>query len=138
VEDLPLADVQLTHQQLEHLGVHVVLDLQPNRRATDFATEQLLFQGKQQILGVVLLDLHVLIASHPERVVPHHLHAAEQLIKVMSDHVLQRDIAAFGQRDEAGKHGRHLDPGELANARLRIAYQHREVDGQARDVGEGM
>ena len=57
-------------------------------------------QGKQ-ILGIVLLDLDVFLAGHPERVVSHHLHAAEQLIQVMGDHVFQR-IAAFGQQDEAG------------------------------------
>ena len=37
VEDFPLADVQLTDQQLEHLRIHVVLDLEPHRRTTDLA-----------------------------------------------------------------------------------------------------
>ena len=46
------------------------------------------FSRKQQVFGVVFLDLDIFVAYHPERVVPHHVHAAEQLIKMMSDHVL--------------------------------------------------
>ena len=65
------------------------------RRSNSFS------RASSRFLGVVLLDLDVFVAGHPERVVSHDLHAAEQLIEVMSDHILQRDIAAFGQRDEA-------------------------------------
>ena len=138
VEDFSLADVQLADQQLEHPRVDVVLDLEPDRWAADLATQQLFFQSEQQILCVVFLDLDVFVAGHSEGVVLHDLHAAEELIEVVRDHVLQRDVPPLGQRDEAGQHARHLDPGELAKAGLRVADQHGEIDRQARDVREGM
>ena len=138
MEDLPGADVELTDQQLEHLWVHVVLDLQPNWRPTDLATKDLLLQGKQQILGVVLLHLDIFVAGHPEHVMSHHLHAAEQLIQMVGDYVLQRDITTFGSGMKRASIVGTLTRSELANAGLRVAYQYREVDRQARDVREGM
>jgi hypothetical protein len=39
VEDLLRADVQLADQQLEHLRVDVVLDLQPDRGPADLAAQ---------------------------------------------------------------------------------------------------
>ena len=91
VEDFLLADVQLADQQLEHLRIDVVLDLEPHRRTADLAPQQLLLQGEQQVLGVVLLDLDVFVAGDPEDVVLHDLHAAEQLVEMLGDHVLERD-----------------------------------------------
>ena len=61
------------------------------RRSSSF------LQGEQQILGVIFLDLDIFVAGHPEHVVLHDLHAAEQLIKMMSDHIFQWDIATLGQ-----------------------------------------
>src|SRR4029453_17247080 len=88
MEDFPLTDIQLTDQQLEHPWIHVVLDLEPDRRAPYLATQQLLFQRKEQVLRVVFLNLDIFVARHPESVVLHDLHPAEELIEMMSDHIL--------------------------------------------------
>ncbi len=135
-EDLLLADVELGGQQLEHLRVDVVLDLQPHRGPTDLASQQLALEGDQQVLGVVLLDLHVLVAGHPEHVVLHHLHPGEQLIEVAGDHVLQRHEPTLVELDEPGQHTRHLDPGELPDAGHRVLDQHGQVDRETGDVRE--
>ena len=95
-----MTDVQLADQQLEHLGIDVVLDLQPYGRPADLAPQHLLLQGEQQVLGVVLLDLDVLVAGNPEGVVLNDMHAAEELIEVAGDDVLERDEAALGEQKE--------------------------------------
>ena len=136
VEHLAVGDAELLEQEVEHLGVDVVLDLQADRGPVDAPPQQLLLQGEQQVLGVVLLDLDVLVAGHPEDVVAHDLHAAEQLVEVAGDHVLEWDEAALGEREEPLQHRRHLDPGELAYAGLGVANPHDEVDRQPGDVGE--
>ena len=66
--DLRAGDAELAHQQVEHVVVHVLLDLEAHRRAEP-APGQLLLQGGEEVLGVVLLDLEVLVAGDPEGVV---------------------------------------------------------------------
>jgi hypothetical protein len=84
-------DLQLPRQQVEHVVVDVVLDLEAHRRAEPAARELLLHRG-EEVLRVVLLDLDVLVAGHSERRVLMHLHAREQLVEVRGDDVLQRDV----------------------------------------------
>ena len=135
-EDLLVGDVQLADQQLEHLVVDVVLDLEAHRRASDLAAQQLLLEGEQQVLRVVLLDLDVLVPRHPERAVADDLHAGEQPVEVPGDDVLQRHEPALAEGDEPGEDRRHLDPGELPRTGDRVLQQHGEVDAQPGDVGE--
>ena len=92
VEDLARTDVELRHEQLEHVRVDRLLDLEPDRRAEPAAL-QLLLERLEQVLGVVLLDLEVLVAGDPERVVLQDLHAGEELVEVGGDDVLERDEA---------------------------------------------
>ena len=137
-EDLPLRDVQLAGEQLQQLVRDGLLDLQTHRRASDLAAQQLLLQGEQEVLGVVLLDLHVLVAGDAEDARAGHLHAAEQLGQVLDDDLLERDEPRGGQPDEAVEDARHLDAGELASLVGRVAQQHADVERQARDVREGV
>ena len=88
-EHLGLGDAELADQQLEHVLVDVLLDLEPHRRAEP-AAQQLLLQRLEQVLGVVLLDLEVLVAGHPEGVDAEHLHAGEEPLEVLADDVLER------------------------------------------------
>ena len=90
--DLAVADPQLADQQVEHLVIDVLLDLEPDRRAEP-APGQLLLQGGEEVLGVVLLDLEVLVAGDPEGEVLMHLHPGEELVEVARDDVLERDEA---------------------------------------------
>ena len=63
----------------------------PNRRRMQLALQRL-----QQVLGVVLLDLDVLVAGDPEGVVLQHLHAGEQRVQVGRDDVLERHEPLLG------------------------------------------
>ena len=88
-EDLVVLDAQFAHQQVADVRGDVVDDLQAHRRA-EAAAQQLLLQGLEQVLRVVLLDLEVLVAGDPEGVVLHDVHAREQVVQVLGDDVLER------------------------------------------------
>ena len=60
------------------------------------------------------------------------------LPEVARDDLFERQVAALRDTHQARQERRHLDAGELAAARDRVAQQDREVDGQARDVREGV
>ena len=74
------------------MRVHVLLDLEPHRRA-EAAPGQLALERREEVLGVVLLDLEVLVAGHPEGEVLAHLHPREEVVEVGRDDVLERDEA---------------------------------------------
>jgi len=137
-EDLLLGDVEFADEQREHLLVDVVLDLQPHRGPADLAAQELLLEGEEQVLRVVLLHLDVLVPRHPERAVAGDLHAGEQLVEVAGDDVLQRHEPAFAERDEPGEDRGHLDAGELPRAGDGVLQQHGQVDAEPGDVGEGV
>ncbi len=100
--DLVLGDPELAGEQLHDVVVEVLLDLQAHRRA-EAASGQLPLEGGEQVLGVVLLDLEVLVAGDPEGVVLVDLHAREELVEVGGDDVLERDEAGL---EEVGGHRR--------------------------------
>ncbi len=145
--DLGVHDPELAHQQLAHLAGHVGGQLEPDRRAEP-APQQLLLQGLEEVLGVVLLDLEVLVAGDPERVVLHDLHPGEEVVQVGGDELLERneahrceriDVAVDADRlhhDEPGQRLRHLDPSEVLLLRRGVAHDDGEVEREARDVGE--
>ena len=77
------------------------------------------------------------------------VHAGEEMVEVASDDLLQRDESgagglvrglelAAGDGDQARQRRRDLEPGEVLLAGAGVAQQHGEVEGQARDVGEGV
>ena len=90
-EDLLLGDVELAHEQAERDVVHVVGDLEPDGRAEP-AAQQLLLERLDEVLGLVLLDLDVLVARDAEHVVLEDLHAGEEVAEVVGDEVLERDV----------------------------------------------
>ena len=134
-DDLLRRDAELGREQLEHLRGDRLLDLEAHRRAEP-APQQLLLESLQQVLGVVLLDLEVLVAGDPEGVELQHLHAGEQSLEVLADHVLQRHEPLVAQRDEPAERRRHLHPREVLLAGLRVPHQHGHVEREAGDVGE--
>ena len=76
----------------------------PNRRRVSS------FSIAEEVLGVVLLDLDVLVAGDPEGRVLVHLHPGEQLVEVGGDDVLEWDephrmrrVVAPARRDQAGE-----------------------------------
>ena len=66
-----------------------LLDLEPHRRAEP-AAHQLPLQCLEQVLGVVLVDLQVLVPGDPERVVSITSRPANSSAQVRGDHVLDR------------------------------------------------
>ena len=90
--DLAVADLKLAGEHVEDLGVDVLLDLEPDRR-TEAAPGQLLLERREEVLGVVLLDLEVLVAGDAEGEVLLDEHAGEELVEVGGDDVLERHEA---------------------------------------------
>ena len=123
------------------LRVDVLLDLEPHRRA-EAAAQQLLLQRGEQVLGVVLLDLEVLVAGDAEGVVLQHLHAGEELVEVARDDVLERhealalDSAEPPRRRRAEQVGGTLTRAKCSLPVCGLRTQHGEVERQAGDVGE--
>ena len=74
--------------------------LQPHGWA-ESPTHELALQREQEILGVILLDLEVLVAGDPERVVLHHFHAGEELVQMGRDGVLERHEPGSAYVEEA-------------------------------------
>ena len=68
------------HEQAERHVIHVVGDLEPDGRA-EAAVEQLLLERLDEVLGLVLVDLDVLVAGDAELVVLEDLHAGEQVAR---------------------------------------------------------
>ena len=136
-EDLPLVDVELGDQQVQHARVDGLLDLEADRRP-EAAAQQLLLESLEEVLGVVLLDLQVLVAGDAEGVDLEDLHAGEEPFEVLADHVLERDEPLVAERHEAVEDRRHLDPGEVLGAGVGVAHQHCQVERQTGDVRERM
>ena len=90
--DLLRGDVELADQQVEREVVHVVADLEPDRR-TEAAAQQLGLERLDEVLGLVLLDHDVLVAREAERVVIEDLHAGEEVVEVVRDELLERQVA---------------------------------------------
>ena len=117
-------------------------DLQPDRRP-EAAPQQLLLQRLQEVLGVVLLDLQVLVAGDPEGVVLEHLHAGEQLVEVRGDDVLEgHEPPAVPSSPSTGS-SRGSSGGTLTRAKCslpgaRVAEDDGEVERQPGDVREGV
>ena len=127
VEHLVGGDVELGGEELEDLRGHRWLDLEAYGR-TELASQQLLLEGLQQVLGIVLLDLEVLVAGHPEGVVRDDLHSGEQQVEMGGNDLFERDEATGGGGHPAIDDGRHLDPGEAFLACLGVAHDEREVE----------
>src|ERR1035437_3049490 len=119
--------------------VHGVGDLEAHRRA-EATPGELLLQGREQVLDVVLFNLQVLVAGDPEGEVLTDLHAGEQLFQVCGDDVLEGNEPCgegVGRRrgrrrdlHEAGQQPGNLDAGEVLDVGLRVDQQDGKVEGQ--------
>ena len=148
LEDVVALEAQGAHQVAAGEGGDGVLHLQAHAVA-EAAPLELLLHGLEEVLGVVLLDLEVLVAGDPEEVVLQDVHAREEVVEVLADDDLDGDDGAAGglvrgvelaagDLDEARQGVGHLDAGEVLLAAARVAQDDGEVEGQARDVGEGV
>ena len=139
--DLLRRDVELLDQQVEGDVVDLLGDLEADR-GTEPPPQELGLERLDEVLGLVLLDHHVLIAREAERVVVEDLHAREEVFEVIRDDVFEGDVprpvAVARDLDEPGEHRRDLEPGEVLTPRAGVADADREVERQPRDVREGV
>ena len=89
---LLVGDVELLDQEVERQVVHVLGDLEADRRSEPPA-QQLGLERLDEVLGLVLFDHHVLVAGEAEGVVIEDLHPGEEIAEVVRDEVLERQVA---------------------------------------------
>ena len=130
-----LVEAEAAHQQGPRAGRHRALDLEADGLAEP-APPQLLLDGEQQVVGLVLLDREVGVAGHAEEVVLQDLHAGEQGVEVGLDDLVDEHEPRRLDLDEARQDLRHLDPGEAALAGGRVAQADRDRQAERRDVRE--
>ena len=129
--------VELAHEQLEHLIAHRVGDFEAHG-AVEPAAAQLHLNGLEEVVGLLLLDREIGVASHAERRRLADHHPRKQAVEVGHDELLGGQIAALVDRHQTGEQVGHLDPGEAVLAGLGIANEHGDRQGEVGDVGEGM
>src|SRR5690606_25393457 len=119
--------------------VHVLSDLKADRRAEP-SPEKLCFESLDEILALVLLDLHVFVARETERVVIEYLHPGKQIAEMIGDQILKREIARdlAGSRhlDQARHHRRNFESRELLAPGAGIADADGQVQREPGDVWE--
>ncbi len=145
--DLVGADAQLVGEQLGQERAGLVGDLQTDRRS-EAAAQQLLLHGVEQVLGVILLHVDVLVTGDAEGAGLLDDHAGEQGFQMGDDQVLHGDEAVahvaalvLGQvidGHEAVQVSRNLHAGEVRLAGGWVLHQHGEVERAAGDVRERM
>ena len=75
-------DIKLRNKQVKNRGVDRIFNLKTHGRA-ETAAQQLLFEGLQQVLGIVLFNLKVFVTGYAEDMVLNNLHAGEERVKVL-------------------------------------------------------
>ncbi len=114
---------------------HGPLDLEPHDLA-EAPLAQLLLEGHQQVVRLVLLDREVRVAGDPEEVVLEHLHAGEEDVEVGGDDLLEQHVRPDADFPEPRQHRRHLDPREAPLPGVGVADRDREREREVADVRE--
>ncbi len=135
LEDVLGPEGQTASQDGAGLGRHGALDLEPHRLA-EASPPELLLDGQQQIVRLVLLDGQVGVARDPEEVVLDDLHAREEGVEVGGDDLLHEDVGAHADLDQARQHLGHLDAREVPLPGHRVADGHGQREREIADVGE--
>ena len=135
--DVGALQVELALKQRAQLLRHRRVDLEPDRLGRAAAPQELGAQRREQVLGLVDLDLDVGVARDAEDVERLDLHAREEQVEVRRDHLLDRHEApAAGHLEEPRQQRRHLHAREARLARQRVAHDHGQVQRQVGDVRE--
>ncbi len=139
------AHAQLVGEQLREERAGLVGDLQTDRRSETTA-QQFLLHGVEQVLGIVLFNVDVLVAGHAEGTGFLDDHAWEQGIQMGDDQVLHGDEAVTDlsgivvghivDRHETVQVSRNLHACEVGLSGGRVLHQYGKVDGTAGNVRE--
>ena len=97
---------------------HRSLDLETHDIA-EAPPPQLLLDRQEQVVRLVLLDIEVGVAGHPEEVMGVDLHAGEERVKVGRDDPFEQHVRQWRDLPQARQHRRDLDAGEALLARGR-------------------
>ena len=133
-----LALTEFLEEQRAQLRRHAALHLQTHHLA-ESPLEHLFFDHCQQVFRFFgVRDFEVRVARDAKGVRAEHLHAGKQRAEMRADHLFERDkmMRPSLHRHPSRKRLRHLHPGEVVHAPVRIAQFHRERQGQVRDVRE--
>ena len=120
-----LGDAELADQQVEHVRRRSISSTSsrtggPNRRrSSSFSSAWSRFSASSSSTSRSSLRVTRKVWTLE------HLHAGEQLLEVLGDDVLERHEPLVAERHEPAEDRRHLDPGEVLLAGLRVAHQRR-------------
>ena len=134
--DLVVPDAESLLQPLQHRPRGRGRDLEADGVA-EAAPLQLLLDRLEQVVRVVR-DLEVGVAGDAEDRALDDLHAREEPVEEVRDHVLEHQQPATADGEEARQAFGHLDAGEALLAGLGIAREHAEAERQPGDVGEAL
>ena len=136
---------ELVGEQLGEERAGRVGDLQADRRS-EAAAQQLLLHRVEQVLGVVLLHVDVLVTGHAEGTGLLDDHAREQRLQVRDDQVLHRDeavallgallVGAVVDRHQTVEVVRNLHASEVRLAGRGVLHDDGQVQRLAGDVRE--
>ena len=136
--ELGFAELELVEEEVEHPARHPLGDLQPHHGG-EAALAELLLDHFQQVLGGLLVAVDVGVAGHPEGVGLDDLHAGEQAVEVVGDHLFERHEAErLRHLHPARQHVRRLDPGEAGRRVSRRLDRDGERQADVRDEREGV
>ena len=125
-------------QSRSSIACDVELETSTPHDVAEAPAPQLELDRLEQVVGFVR-DLEVGVARDPEDRALEDLHAGEEPVEEVRDHVLERQQpAAVADREEARQPFGNLHAGESLLARLRVAGEHAEAEREARDVREGL
>ena len=135
--DLVGRRVESLAEPLEHAARRRARDLHPDDVA-EAPAPQLELDRLEQVVGLVR-DLEVRVSRDAKDRSLENLHAGEEPVEEVPDHVLERQQpAAVADREEPRQAFGNLDAGEALLARLGVAGEHAEAQREAGDVREGL
>ena len=129
--------VELTHEQLEHLVADRIGDLEAYG-TVEATAAKLHLDGFQQVVGFFLLDRQVGVAGDPEGGGLLDDHPGEQRLEVGDDEILGGQQALVVDGNQAREQVGHLHPGETSLHRVGVADERGDRQRQIGDVGERM
>jgi peroxiredoxin Q/BCP len=141
--EVVLGQVEGFEEVLVDFGGRVVIHLESDG-GSFAAVVEFLFDGAEEVSGVVLVDVELAVARHSEVPEAAYFGSGEEVGEMVADHLAQEDVVALigraGQLDDAGQHLGDLDDGEMVGADA-LAFQlevEDDVEGFVEELGEGM
>ena len=137
IRDVVVREFEFTDEQVEQLRADVVGHLETDR-LVEAASPQFGLDGFEQVVGLVLLEVDVGVATHPERSPLLDDHPDEERVEFGGDQFLDGEEPPDGDLDEAWEHVRDLQSSESAVPGVGIGDVDRQRQREVGDVRERM